>query len=163
MVWHPSYSSWRAICSHIAQPFVDFTHDARARPFGAAIALVHTLVTRLLFEVDLELQATMKKGSLIITELMDYRAPPDARTLVVLSGADVFVNAADVAEALREASPEVPVAFEPTWGHGGFLFLPDPQRIIERACRFVSERESPRGNATRARRSPQRRRPAAAS
>jgi hypothetical protein len=57
------------------------------------------------------------------------RGPLGEDDMVVLSGLDEIVGAAEIAARFGEAWPECTTVLQKQWQHGGFLLEPDPERV----------------------------------
>jgi len=62
----------------------------------------------------------------------------DEDVLVVLGGKDICVPGHDIYKLAHGRGSRCSMVFEEGWGHGGFLFMPDPHGIWQRIADWVA-------------------------
>ena len=111
-------SGWRALFAHLS---------ARANDPREPMSFGNLVLASWFVKGDASTQQLMKR--LLFPHEAWERGPLGEDDMVVLSGLDEIVGAAEIAARFGEAWPECATVLQKQWQHGGFLLEPDPERV----------------------------------
>ena len=111
-------AGWRALFAHLR---------ARASDPREPMSFGNLVLASWFVKGDASTQQLMKR--LLFPHEAWERGPLGKDDMVVLSGLDEIVGAAEIASRFREAWPECATVLQKQWQHGGFLLEPDPERV----------------------------------
>lgn len=111
-------AGWRALFAHLS---------ARANDPREPMSFGNLVLASWFVKGDASTQQLMKR--LLFPHEAWERGPLGEDDMVVLSGLDEIVGAAEIAARFGEAWPECTTVLQKQWQHGGFLLEPDPERV----------------------------------
>jgi len=111
-------AGWRALFAHLS---------ARASDPREPMSFGNLVLASWFVKGDASTQQLMKR--LLFPHEAWERGPLGEDDMVVLSGLDEIVGAAEIAARFGEAWPECTTVLQKQWQHGGFLLEPDPERV----------------------------------
>ena len=111
-------AGWNALFRHLM---------ARASDPREPMSFGNLVLASWFVKGDASTQQLMKR--LLFPHEAWERGPLGEDDMVVLSGLDEIVGAAEIAARFREAWPKCVIVLQKQWQHGGFLLEPDPERV----------------------------------
>jgi pimeloyl-ACP methyl ester carboxylesterase len=111
-------AGWNALFRHLM---------ARASDPREPMSFGNLVLASWFVKGDASTQQLMKR--LLFPHEAWERGPLGEDDMVVLSGLDEIVGAAEIAARFREAWPKCATVLQKQWQHGGFLLEPDPERV----------------------------------
>ena len=111
-------AGWNALFRHLM---------ARASDPREPMSFGNLVLASWFVKGDASTQQLMKR--LLFPHEAWERGPLGEDDMVVLSGLDEIVGAAEIAARFREAWPKCVTVLQKQWQHGGFLLEPDPERV----------------------------------
>ena len=120
-------AGWNALFRHLM---------ARASDPREPMSFGNLVLASWFVKGDASTQQLMKR--LLFPHEAWERGPLGEDDMVVLSGLDEIVGAAEIASRFREAWPECATVLQKQWQHGGFLLEPDPEHVNDAVVAHVT-------------------------